>query len=510
MSHPIRPEKVIEMNNFYTLTVYEKGSEVIRMMHTLLGEDKFQAGMKLYFERHDGTAATCEDFVAAMEDASGVDLKQFRLWYSQSGTPSLTVTDTYDEVNKTYTLTVKQHTPSTQDQTDKQALHIPFDVELYDEQGKVIELRRNGKSSSNVLNVTESEQSFVFENVESKPVPSMLREFSAPVRLNFEYSDEQLAFLMVHACNDFAKWDAGQMLLAKYIKSNVEAVQKGLKVELPDLVVDAFRGVLLNKELEPAFIAEALSLPSFNEVAGWYETVDVDAVCDVLKGIKLGLADALQDELSALYHTLAQVEYTIEHDAIGKRSLRNLCLQYLANVEAHAHLVKEQYESANNMTDTMAAMSAANSASLAVRDEIMADYSEKWSHDGLVMDKWFALQGSNPSVNALENVKACMSHKAFSLSNPNRTRSLIGSFLNMNPRRFHDKSGKGYEFAGEILTQLNESNPQVASRLIDPLLKLKKYDSERQSLIKHELEKLKALDNLAKDLFEKVTKALES
>ncbi|USD61889.1 aminopeptidase N [Vibrio sp. SCSIO 43140] len=510
MSHPIRPEKVIEMNNFYTLTVYEKGSEVIRMMHTLLGEDKFQAGMKLYFERHDGTAATCEDFVAAMEDASAIDLKQFRLWYSQSGTPSLTVTDNYDEANKTYTLTVKQQTPSTQDQTEKQALHIPFDVELYDEQGKVIELRRNGKPSSNVLNVTKSEQSFVFENVESKPVPSMLREFSAPVRLNFEYSDEQLAFLMVHARNDFAKWDAGQMLLAKYIKSNVEAVQKGLKVELPDLVVDAFRGVLLNKELEPAFIAEALSLPSFNEVAGWYETVDVDAVCDVLKGIKLGLADALQDELSALYHTLAQVEYTIEHDAIGKRSLRNLCLQYLANVEAHAHLVKEQYESANNMTDTMAAMSAANSASLAVREEIMADYSEKWSHDGLVMDKWFALQGSNPSVNALENVKACMSHKAFSLSNPNRTRSLIGSFLNMNPRQFHDKSGKGYEFAGEILTQLNESNPQVASRLIDPLLKLKKYDSERQSLIKHELEKLKALDNLAKDLFEKVTKALES
>lgn len=266
MSHPIRPEKVIEMNNFYTLTVYEKGSEVIRMMHTLLGEDKFQAGMKLYFERHDGTAATCEDFVAAMEDASGIDLKQFRLWYSQSGTPSLTVTDTYDEANKTYTLTVKQHTPSTQDQTEKQALHIPFDVELYDEQGKVIELRRNGKSSSNVLNVSEFEQSFVFENVESKPVPSMLREFSAPVRLNFEYSDEQLAFLMVHARNDFAKWDAGQMLLAKYIKSNVEAVQKGSKVELPDLVVDAFRGVLLNKELEPAFIAEALSLPSFNEV----------------------------------------------------------------------------------------------------------------------------------------------------------------------------------------------------------------------------------------------------
>lgn len=510
MSHPIRPDKVIEMNNFYTLTVYEKGSEVIRMMHTLLGEDKFQAGMRLYFERHDGTAATCEDFVSAMEDASGIDLKQFRLWYSQSGTPTLTVTDSYDESAKTYTLNVSQQTQPTQDQAEKQALHIPFDVELYDEKGNSLELRCNGFELNNVLNVTESEQEFVFENISSKPVPSMLREFSAPVRLEFDYSDEQLAFLMINAKNDFAKWDAGQMLLAKYIKSNVNSVQSGSSVELPSLVIDAFRGVLLNKDLEEAFIAEALSLPSFNEVAGWYKTVDVDAVCDVLKDIKSLLAEALQDELSALYHTLTQADYSIEHDAIGKRSLRNLCLQYLVNVDEYQYLAEQQYRDANNMTDTIAAMTAANSASLSCRQLLMDDYSEKWSHDGLVMDKWFALQGANPSINALENVKHCMSHKAFSLSNPNRTRSLIGSFLNMNPRRFHDISGEGYQFAGEILTQLNESNPQVASRLIDPLLKLKKYDEKRQELIKVELNKLRSLDNLAKDLFEKVTKALES
>ncbi|MCG9787021.1 aminopeptidase N [Vibrio mediterranei] len=510
MSHPIRPDKVIEMNNFYTLTVYEKGSEVIRMMHTLLGEDKFQAGMRLYFERHDGTAATCEDFVSAMEDASGIDLKQFRLWYSQSGTPTLTVTDSYDESAKTYTLNVSQQTQPTQDQTEKQALHIPFDVELYDEKGNSLELLCNGIELNNVLNVTQSEQEFVFENIPSKPVPSMLREFSAPVRLEFDYSDEQLAFLMINAKNDFAKWDAGQMLLAKYIKSNVNSVQSGSSVELPSLVIDAFRGVLLNKDLEEAFIAEALSLPSFNEVAGWYKTVDVDAVCDVLKDIKSLLADALQDELSALYHTLTQVDYSIEHDAIGKRSLRNLCLQYLVNVDEYQYLAEQQYRDANNMTDSIAAMTAANSASLSCRQLLMDDYSEKWSHDGLVMDKWFALQGANPAINALENVKYCMSHKAFSLSNPNRTRSLIGSFLNMNPRRFHDISGEGYQFAGEILTQLNESNPQVASRLIDPLLKLKKYDEKRQELIKVELNKLRSLDNLAKDLFEKVTKALES
>ncbi|MFA0088239.1 aminopeptidase N [Vibrio sp. 10N.261.51.F12] len=510
MSHPIRPEKVIEMNNFYTLTVYEKGSEVIRMMHTLLGEEKFQAGMKLYFERHDGTAATCEDFVCAMEEASGVDLKQFRLWYSQSGTPCVTATDHFDANTNTYSLTLTQVTPSTQDQAEKHALHIPFDVELYDKSGNILELRCNGEVTDNVLNLTQAQQTYVFENITSQPIPSMLREFSAPVKLQFDYSDEQLAFLMVHAQNDFAKWDAGQMLLAKYIKSNVESVVNQQSIALPDLVVDAFRGVILNDQLDPAFIAEVLSLPSFNEVAGWYDTVPVDAVCDALKGLKSILAFELKDEFSATYHSLRQEAYTIKHEAIAKRALRNLCLQYLATLDEYEGLVHEQFQAANNMTDTMAAMAAANSASLSVRQTLMDDYSHKWSHDGLVMDKWFVLQGSNPSEDALDNVKACMSHSAFSLNNPNRIRSLVGSFLNMNPRRFHDISGCGYQFAGEILKQLNESNPQVASRLIDPLLKFKKYDATRQALIVVELEKLKALDNLANDLFEKVTKALEA
>ncbi|RTZ16890.1 aminopeptidase N [Vibrio aquaticus] len=510
MSHPIRPEQVIEMNNFYTLTVYEKGSEVIRMMHTLLGEDGFQAGMKLYFERHDGTAATCEDFVAAMEDASGVDLQQFRLWYSQSGTPTVKVSSEYNADNKTYALTVEQKTDATQDQADKQPLHIPFDVELYAQDGSVIELHCNGRAIHNVLNVTDSKQTFVFENVSEQPIPSLLREFSAPVKLEYDYSDDELTFLMVHARNEFARWDAGQMLLAKYIRSNVEKVQKGQEVELSGAVVDAFRGVLLSKELEPAFIAEVLSLPSFNEVAGWYKQVDVDAVSKVLKATKVILATELSDELSAIYHSSKQADYSIEHVAIGQRSLRNTALSFLAYTEQGNALAKAQYADANNMTDTIAAMSAANSAQLACRESLMQDYSDKWKHDGLVMDKWFALQGTNPAENVLDVIKQTMSHEAFSLKNPNRTRSLVGSFLNMNPVRFHAKSGEGYKFAGEILRELNSSNPQVASRLIDPLLKFRKYDEGRQALIKTELESLKTMDNLAKDLFEKVTKALES
>ncbi|HAV1337756.1 aminopeptidase N [Vibrio parahaemolyticus] len=509
MSHPIRPDKVIEMNNFYTLTVYEKGSEVIRMYHTLLGEEGFQKGMKLYFERHDGTAATCEDFVSAMEDATGVDLKQFRLWYSQSGTPTLRVNSEYNAEAKTYALTVEQFTEATQDQAEKQALHIPFDIELYDSKGQIIPLTINGESVHSVLDIKQDKQTFVFENVVEQPVPSLLREFSAPVKLEYDYSDAELIFLMKHATNDFARWDASQMLLAKYIRQNVTNVQTGSEVQLSEDLIDAFRGVLLDENLEPAFIAQVFSLPSINEITGWYKQIDVDAVDTVLNSITVSLSAALEDELSATYHTLKQAEYTIDHAAIGKRALRNQCLQFLAHTDKGNTLVKAQYEAANNMTDTIAAMSAANSAQLECREELMADYSDKWKHDGLVMDKWFALQGTNPAEDALEKVKATMNHEAFSLKNPNRTRSLIGSFLAANPVRFHDKSGSGYQFAGEILRQLNDSNPQVASRMIDPLLKFRKYDEVRQAMIRAELEKLKAMDNLAKDLFEKVTKALD-
>ncbi|ELA9293916.1 aminopeptidase N [Vibrio parahaemolyticus] len=509
MSHPIRPDKVIEMNNFYTLTVYEKGSEVIRMYHTLLGEEGFQKGMKLYFERHDGTAATCENFVSAMEDATGVDLKQFRLWYSQSGTPTLRVNSEYNAEAKTYALTVEQFTEATQDQAEKQALHIPFDIELYDSKGQIIPLTINGESVHNVLDIKQDKQTFVFENVAEQPVPSLLREFSAPVKLEYDYSDAELIFLMKHATNDFARWDASQMLLAKYIRQNVTNVQTGSEVQLSEDLIDAFRGVLLDENLEPAFIAQVFSLPSINEITGWYKQIDVDAVDTVLNSITVSLSAALEDELSATYHTLKQAEYTIDHAAIGKRALRNQCLQFLAHTDKGNTLVKAQYEAANNMTDTIAAMSAANSAQLECREELMADYSDKWKHDGLVMDKWFALQGTNPAEDALEKVKATMNHEAFSLKNPNRTRSLIGSFLAANPVRFHDKSGAGYQFAGDILRQLNDSNPQVASRMIDPLLKFRKYDEARQAMIRAELEKLKAMDNLAKDLFEKVTKALD-
>lgn len=508
MAHPIRPDKVIEMNNFYTVTVYEKGSEVIRMMHTLLGEEAFQAGMRLYFERHDGSAATCEDFVKAMEDASGIDLTQFRRWYSQAGTPQLQVRDEYDAKQQVYRLHVRQSTPPTPEQTEKLALHIPLDIELYAEDGAVIPLQSGGQAVNSVLNVTEPEQTFVFEQVPQAPVISLLREFSAPVKLDYPYTDKQLTFLMAHARNDFARWDAAQMLIGKYVRLNVANWQAGNALELPIEVVDAFRAVLLDEQLDPALAALILTLPKETELAELFDLIDPDAIRAVREFIRDELVLELNDELRAVYQAHVLPEYRVEHADIARRALRNTCLSYLAFAEGADALVRRQYEQADNMTDTLAALSAAVSAELPYRDNLMQHFADKWQHDGLVMDKWFMLQATSPAANVLENVKALMQHPSFSLANPNRTRSLIGAFASGNPSAFHAKDGSGYRFLTDVLVELNSRNPQVASRLIEPLIRLGRYDAERQQLMREQLLRLQKLDNLARDLFEKITKSL--
>ena len=508
MAHPIRPDKVIEMNNFYTVTVYEKGSEVIRMMHTLLGEEAFQAGMRLYFERHDGSAATCEDFVKAMEDASGIDLTQFRRWYSQAGTPQLQVRDEYDTKQQVYRLHVRQSTPPTPEQTEKLALHIPLDIELYAEDGAVIPLQSGGQAVSSVLNVTEPEQTFVFEQVPQVPVISLLREFSAPVKLDYPYTDKQLTFLMAHARNDFARWDAAQMLIGKYVRLNVANWQAGNALELPIEVVDAFRAVLLDEQLDPALAALILTLPKETELAELFDLIDPDAIRAVREFIRDEFVLELNDELRAVYQAHVLPEYRVEHADIARRALRNTCLSYLAFAEGADALVRRQYEQADNMTDTLAALSAAVSAELPCRDNLMQHFADKWQHDGLVMDKWFMLQATSPAANVLENVQALMQHPSFSLANPNRTRSLIGAFASGNPSAFHAKDGSGYRFLSDVLVELNSRNPQVASRLIEPLIRLGRYDAERQQLMREQLLRLQNLDNLARDLFEKITKSL--
>ncbi|MCS3605218.1 aminopeptidase N [Erwinia rhapontici] len=512
MAHPIRPEQVIEMNNFYTLTVYEKGSEVIRMLHTLLGEENFQKGMQLYFERHDGSAATCDDFVQAMEDASNVDLSQFRRWYSQSGTPVLSVRDDYNPELEQYTLHVTQMTPPTADQKEKLPLHIPLDIELYDGEGQVIPLQHNGHPVHHVLNVTESFQTFVFDKVYFQPVPSLLREFSAPVKLDYNWSDAQLTFLMQHARNDFARWDAAQSLMANYIKINVARQQQGQPLSLPLHVADAFRAVLLSESSDPALMALILSLPGENEIAELFDIIDPQANAVVREALVRTLATELEDELLAVYYASQTPEYRIEHADIGKRSLKNVCLSYLAfaDVPQADKLVSAQYHHANNMTDTVAALSAAMAAQLPCRTALFADFDERWHQDGLVMDKWFALQATSPAADVLAQVRVLLSHRSFTLSNPNRIRSLIGAFASANPSAFHAADGSGYQFLTEILSDLNTRNPQVAARMIEPLIRLKRYDAGRQALMRQALEQLKGLDKLSGDLFEKITKALNA
>ncbi|MGP2412721.1 aminopeptidase N [Pantoea ananatis] len=512
MAHPIRPDQVIEMNNFYTLTVYEKGSEVIRMMHTLLGEANFQKGMQLYFERHDGSAATCDDFVQVMEDASNVDLSQFRRWYSQSGTPTLSVRDDYNPELEQYTLHVTQHTPPTTEQKEKLPLHIPLDIELYDGQGKVIPLQHNGHPVHNVLNVTEEFQTFIFDNVYFQPVPSLLREFSAPVKLDYKWSDAQLTFLMRHASNDFSRWDAAQSLLATYLRLNVARHQQGQHLSLPLHVADAFRTVLLDANSDPALTALILSLPGENEIAELFEIIDPQAIALVREALVRTLARELADEFFAVYNANQQAEYHVDHAEIGKRSLKNICLYYLAfgDMDLADKLVQAQYHHANNMTDSLAALSAAVAAQLPCRDALLADYDERWHKDGLVMDKWFMLQATSPAQNALLNVRRLLSHRSFSMGNPNRIRSLIGAFASGNPSAFHAEDGSGYRFLVEMLTDLNTRNPQVASRMIEPLIRLKRYDAHRQALMRQALEQLQGLDKLSGDLYEKITKALNA
>ncbi|ADP12149.1 aminopeptidase N [Erwinia sp. Ejp617] len=512
MAHPIRPEQVIEMNNFYTLTVYEKGSEVIRMMHTLLGEENFQKGMQRYFERHDGSAATCDDFVQAMEDASRVDLSQFRRWYSQSGTPVLSIRDDYNPDLEQYTLHVTQMTPPTADQQQKLPLHIPLDIELYDAKGKVIPLQHNGHPVHHVLNVTEGFQTFVFDNVYFQPVPSLLREFSAPVKLDYHWSDAQLTFLMRHARNDFARWDAAQSLMANYIKLNVSRQQQGQPLSLPLHVADAFRAVLLEESGDPALTALILTLPAENEIAELFDTIDPQANTVVREALMRTLASELADELLAVYHASLTAEYRIEQADIGKRALKNVCLSYLAfgDMALADKLVKAQYHHANNMTDTVAALSAAVAAQLPCRDPLLAEFDDRWHQDGLVMDKWFALQATSPAEGVLSQVRALLHHRSFTLSNPNRVRSLIGAFTQLNPSAFHAIDGSGYQLLVDILTDLNSRNPQVAARMIEPLIRLKRYDKTRQGLMRQSLEQLKGLDKLSGDLFEKITKALSA
>ncbi|MBE2894225.1 aminopeptidase N [Spirabiliibacterium falconis] len=508
MAHPIRPEKVIEMNNFYTVTVYEKGAEVIRMLHTLLGEERFQQGMKRYIAVNDGKAATCDDFVQAMEEASGIDLSIFRRWYSQSGTPELSVHDEFEARTGVYRLHVTQMTPATHDQMDKINLHIPLKVALYDAQGKPLRLENADGAMHNVLNVTQYNQTFEFHGLTSQPVPALLCEFSAPVKLDYPYTTEQLLTLLTHAEDDFVRWDAAQTLLNRELQANLERWREGKEMQLSTALLNAFDAILAQYEDDLELTALILSVPKETEFAEQFKIIDPQGIHHVRAFMFKAIAEHLKTTALRIYHKIALPSYRVEQHDIALRSLRNCCLSFLAATDYGNALVNTHYLHADNMTDTLAALSCACANQLACRDKLLADFEQKWQHDGLVMDKWFTLQATRPDSDVLQLVIKLLDHPSFEFNNPNRVRSLVGSFCGQNPNAFHAIDGSGYRFLVDVLIRLNNSNPQVASRLIEPLIRLRRYDNQRQTLMRRGLERLEKIENLSNDLYEKIEKAL--
>ncbi len=489
MAHPIRPEKVIEMNNFYTLTVYEKGAEVIRMIHTLLGVDKFRKGLDLYFTRFDGMAVTCDDFINAMADASHVDLSQFKRWYTQAGTPQLQVNERFDEDSGEYKVTLEQANGG------NLPLLIPVGIELIATDGQ--------QNQSQLLQLINTKQTWTFNGFSQKPVLALLTGFSAPVKTQFLQSDQDLEIIMTSANDDFCRWDAGQKLLSTYI---IRAL-KQTALSLPDNLYQAFSAIL-NADISAAFKAEQLTLPNFNELADNIDEVDPIALLDAIDHVKKSLASALAPLFLQQYKQNIQTSYANDGGAIGKRALKNVCLSYLSTLSEQQNVLTEQYQDANNMTDTLAALGCAARHHHYDFANMIADFEQKWSDTPLVMDKWFAIQASVNDQAIYENLTQLIAHPLFSLKNPNRARALIGAFTTNNPRYFHCASGRGYQFLIEQLILLNDINPQVASRLITPLIQFKSFDKARQTMIKIKLEQLTKQVSLSKDLQEKLDAAL--
>ncbi|MBH0020468.1 aminopeptidase N [Pseudoalteromonas sp. SWXJ133] len=503
MAHPIRPEKVIEMNNFYTVTVYDKGAEVIRMMHTLLGETNFQKGMTLYFERHDGQAVTCDDFVSAMSDASGVDLEQFKQWYSQSGTPRLNAIQEFDSSSNTYTLTIEQTAPANQPENKK--LHIPFAIELLDANGQSIALQYKGKKLDHVLDVTNATQIFSFDNILEKPVAVLLEDFSAPCILNQQTTEPELLHIMRFARSDFSRWDAQQQLFIKAIKSQItDATNSVLSSE----IINALRVLINTKEGDLALIAELFKLPSFDTLAAEFDVIPVDDIIEITEKFEQQIADELADELLSCYESLED-DGSISASAVANRALKQICLHYLAKTQSpEAVTFIQEAASSTNMTNVLGALSAVVKASHPVRDELLSHFDSQWRHDVLVMDKWFALQAMQSGSTAIDDIKALYEHPCFDFSNPNRVRALVGSFSHFNTAQFHRADAQGYALLGDLLIKLNAINPQNASRMLTPFMSWKRYDDVRSQAMKLQLQRLANLDGLSADLYEKVEKAL--
>ncbi|WP_111641901.1 aminopeptidase N [Marinimicrobium alkaliphilum] len=525
MAHPIRPDAYIEISNFYTLTIYEKGAEVVRMIANLLGPELFRKGSDLYFERHDGQAVTTDDFVAAMADASGRDLTQFKHWYSQAGTPVLTVTDQYDADAQEYTLEIAQYCPPTPECKHKKPFHIPVAVGLLGSAGN-LPLQLKGETPNTetpdnthtVLELTEAKQRFTFTGVKEKPVPALLRGFSAPVKLRYPYTRDDLMRLMSADDDGFVRWDASQQLATLVIGDAIKAYQGGEDLgqwPLDEQLAVACEQLLGDSSLDPAMVALMLALPSEGYLAEQAEVVDVHAIHAARNAVRRALGKRLAQPLRAIYSAYDHSKpYEANAEAIAQRTLKNLALGYLMIDPDAAQLdaCEQQLRDSNNMTDTLAALTAlvncrAHDAEDRKRDALEAFY-QQWQDEPLVVNDWFRVQSVSPLPGGLERVHALLKHPAYDPKNPNKIRSVVAAFTNGNPVNFHQKDGAGYTFLADEVLRLNKQNPQIAARLLTPLTKWRRYLPEQQALMKAALERILAEPELSKDVYEVVSKSL--
>ena len=511
-AHPVRPASYEEMNNFYTMTVYEKGAEVVRMYHTLLGEEGFQKGMKLYFQRHDGQAVTCDDFRAAMADANGINLDQFALWYSQAGTPVLEAEGRLK--NNIFELTIKQTVPPTPDMADKQPMMIPVKVGLLNRNGEAVAFDYQGKRATEaVLLLTEAEQTFPLEGVTEAVVPSLLRGFSAPVHLNYPYSDDDLLLLLAHDSDAFTRWEAAQTLYRRAVAANLAALSDGVELPKHEKLLAAVEKVISDDLLDNAFKALLLGVPSEAELWDGAENIDPLRYHQAREALLDTLAVHFLPKWHELNRQAAKQEnqsYEYSPEAAGWRTLRNVCRAFVLRADpAHIETVAEKYgEMAQNMTHEWGILSAVNGNESDTRNRLLAQFADKFSDDALVMDKYFALVGSSRRSDTLQQVQTALQHPKFSLENPNKARSLIGSF-SRNVPHFHAEDGSGYRFIADKVIEIDRFNPQVAARLVQAFNLCNKLEPHRKNLVKQELQRIRAQEGLSKDVGEIVGKILD-
>lgn len=523
MAHPVRPHSYIKMDNFYTVTVYEKGAEVVRMYKTLLGASGFRKGMDLYFKRHDGQAVTCEDFFAAMRDANGADFCNFLLWYSQAGTPRLNVVSSYNAEAKTYSLKFSQEVPPTPGQSVKDPMFIPVALGLLGSDGKDIpfsSIYHDGKlediSSTDqpghtvVLRVTKKEEEFVFNDILERPVPSILRGYSAPVRMDSDLTDADLYFLLANDSDEFNRWEAGQVLARKLMLNLVSDFQQNKQLILNPQFLNGIKSILCDSTLDKEFIAKAITLPGQGEIMDMMEVADPDAVHAVRTFIRKQLASELKEEfINTVKNNKSSEQYQFDHPNSARRALKNTALAYLGSLEDAeiTELALHEYQTATNLTEQFAALVSLDQKPGEVREEVLADFYNKWQHDYLVVNKWFALQAMSDIPGNVENVHKLLNHPAFDLRNPNKVYSLIGGFCG-SPVNFHAKDGSGYKFLGELVVKLDNINPQVASRMVSAFSRWKRYDETRQNHAKAQLEMILAANGLSENVFEIASKSL--